>query len=116
MPAPATFDRFGQEDECTKSDLDGEQICLCGAGRKISEVSAVYNSGKKDRKYLFKCTDIPGNVGGFSGDSWYVHYIQIKYTPIVELAGTGPKALRISPSSSCLKRLGLRIKSLFRKM
>ena len=73
LPAPATFDRFGQEDECTKSDLDGEQICLCGAGRKISEVSAAYNSGKKDRKYLFKCTDIPGNVGGFSGDSWHVN-------------------------------------------
>ena len=73
LPAPATFDRFGQEDECTKSDLDGEQICLCGAGRKISEVSAAYNSGKKDRKYLFKCTDIPGNVGGFSGDTWHVN-------------------------------------------
>ena len=72
MPAPATFDRFGAEDDCELSDVDGHQRCQCGAGRKISEVNAVYYSGKHDRKYLFKCTDIPGNVGGFSGDSWYI--------------------------------------------
>ena len=73
LPAPTTFDRFGQEEDCSVSNLDGEQRCMCGPGRKISEVSAVYDSGRKDRKYLFKCTDIPGNVGGFSGDSWHVN-------------------------------------------
>ena len=75
LPAPVTFDRFGQEEDCSVSNLDGEQRCMCGPGRKISEVSAVYDSGRKDRKYLFKCTDIPGNVGGFSGDSWHVNYL-----------------------------------------
>ena len=68
---PATFDRGGDDDDCPEPVLDGEQKCICGAGRKISEVlSAEFNSGKKDRPYVFTCTGIPGNVGGFSGDSW----------------------------------------------
>ena len=71
LPAPATYDRFGEEDDCPDPVYDNTQRCLCGAGRKISAVSAPYSSKKHDRQYVFTCTTIPGNVGGFSGDSWY---------------------------------------------
>ena len=69
-PAPANFNRFSEEDECEVNELDEVQKCHCGFGRKISWVTAEYYSGRKDRKYSFTCTDIPGNIGGFSGDTW----------------------------------------------
>ena len=67
---PRNIDRVADDDDCPEPEFDEPQRCICGAGRKISYVSAEYNSKKKDRKYVFTCTPIPGNVGGFSGDSW----------------------------------------------
>ena len=66
-PAPAK--NRGEED-CEVNEFDGPQTCLCGDGRKISWVTAEYDSGDHDRQYEFTCTDIPGNVGGWSGDTW----------------------------------------------
>ena len=70
LPAPSNLNRFDTEDDCEINALDGAQKCHCGDGRKISWVTAEYGSGKHDRTYEFRCTDIPGNVGGWSGDSW----------------------------------------------
>ena len=67
---PRNIDRVADDDDCPEPEFDEPQRCICGAGRKISYVSAEYNSKKKDRKYVFTCTPIHGNVGGFSGDSW----------------------------------------------
>ena len=61
---------FGAEDNCPKPEYDEEQHCYCGKGRKMSGLEASYNRDREDRTYTFSCTGIPGNVGGFSGDSW----------------------------------------------
>ena len=69
-PAPSNLNRFGEDDDCDVNEYDGAQKCHCGEGRKISWVASEYSSDDDDRQYQFECTDIPGNVGGWSGDTW----------------------------------------------
>ena len=61
---------FGEEDNCDTNDWDKVQHCYCGWGKKISVIKSWHSNDKEDRRYNITCTGIPGNIGGFSGDTW----------------------------------------------